>query len=92
MPDDYELKSQLMEHRAEVVGMWISEYNEEETMRLFKEEGRQEGVIVGENLFISLIKKLMELGRDNEIKRATDDEAYREKLYLEFGLKKSVTN
>ena len=49
-----------MEHRAEVVGMWISEYNEEETMQLFKEEGRQEGrqegVIVGENLFISLIK------------------------------------
>ena len=39
-----------------------------------------------------LIKNLMELGRDNEIKRATDDEIYREKLYLEFGIKNSVPN
>jgi hypothetical protein len=43
MPDDYELKDQLMAHRAEVVGMWISEYNEKETMQMFKEEGREEG-------------------------------------------------
>ena len=43
MPDDFELKEQLLAHKAEVIGMWINEYNEEETMQMFKEEGRQEG-------------------------------------------------
>ena len=43
MPDEFLIKDQLMEHKAEVVGMWISEYNEGETMQMFKEEGREEG-------------------------------------------------
>ena len=47
MPDGYELKAQIMEHRAEVQGMWINEYNEQETMQMFKEEGRQEGLQEG---------------------------------------------
>lgn len=48
MPNEYELKEQLLAHRAEVIGMWINEYNEEETMQMFKEEGKQEGIILGE--------------------------------------------
>ena len=32
-----------MAHRAEVKGMLLTEYNEAETMELFKEEGRAEG-------------------------------------------------
>ena len=43
MPDDFVIKPFLMAHRAEVKGMLLTEYNEAETMELFKEEGRTEG-------------------------------------------------
>ena len=43
MPDDYVIKPFLEAHRAEVKGMLLAEYNEAETMELFKEEGREEG-------------------------------------------------
>ena len=86
MPDDYELKEQLMAHRAEVVGMWINEYNEEETMQMIKEEGRQEG----ENLLAALINKLISLGRNDEISKVTNDPAFRDSLYVQFGLKKTL--
>ena len=102
MPDDYELKEQLLAHRAEVIGMWINEYNEEETMQMFKEEGKQEGIILGEqrgrqegrqeeaNLFSALIKKLTSLGKSEDIIKIADDSTFREKLYVQYGLKKTM--
>lgn len=75
-----------MAHKAEVVGMWINEYNEEETMQMFKEEGRQEG----ENLLATLINKLIFLGRNDEISKVTNDPAFRDSLYVQFGLKKNL--
>ena len=94
MPDGYELKEQLLAHRAEVVGMWINEYNEEETMQMFKEEGikigEQRGRQEGENLLAALINKLISLGRNEDITKVTTDQAFRENLYIQFGLKKSM--
>ena len=43
MPDDFLIKQFLLEHRAEVRGMLLAEYNEAETMELFRKEGREEG-------------------------------------------------
>ena len=43
MPEDYELKEFLKEHQSEVKNMCITEYDEAETMELFREEGREEG-------------------------------------------------
>ncbi len=43
MPDDFEIKGFLMEHLSEVKNMCLTEYNEAETMEMFKEEGREEG-------------------------------------------------
>ena len=43
MPQDFVIKPFLDAHRAEVRGMLLTEYNEAETMELFREEGRQEG-------------------------------------------------
>lgn len=94
MPDDYEIKGQLMAHKAEVVGMWINEYNEEETLQMVKEEGikigeqrdRQEA----DNLFAALIKKLTSLGKSEDIIKIADDSAFREKLYIQYGLKKNI--
>ena len=86
MPEDFELKDQLMAHKAEVVGMWIIEYNEEETMQMFKEEGRREG----ENLLATLINKLISLGRNEDISKVTSDAAFRDRLYIQYGLKNLV--
>lgn len=82
--------------------MWINEYNEEETMQMFKEEGKQEGIILGEqwgrqegrqeeaNLFSALIKKLTSLGKSEDIIKIADDSTFREKLYVQYGLKKTM--
>ena len=78
--------------------MWINEYNEEETMQMFKEEGikigeqrgRQEGRQEGENLLAALINKLISLGRNDEIFKAANDPAFRDSLYVQFGLKKTL--
>ena len=40
----------LLEHKAEVVDMCLTEYNEEETMEMFKEEARAEGREEGRQL------------------------------------------
>lgn len=42
MPEDFEIKEFLMEHISEVKHMCLTEYNEAETMEMFKEEGREE--------------------------------------------------
>ena len=43
MPEDFEIQEFLIGHRAEVKDLCITEYNEAETMKMFKEEGREEG-------------------------------------------------
>ena len=47
MPLDYEIKSFLTVHRAEVLGMLLTEYNEEEAMELFRRDGIEEGMEIG---------------------------------------------
>ena len=59
------------------------------------EQGYQEGfnesfnenIKIGENLFASLIIKLIEDGRRKDIDRAANDEEYRNSLYIEYHLK-----
>ncbi len=43
MPENFVIKPFLEAHRLEVKGMLLTEYNEAETMELFREEGRAEG-------------------------------------------------
>ena len=43
LPNDSLIKPFLLANKAEVTDMCITEYNEEYTMELFKEEGREEG-------------------------------------------------
>ena len=51
MPDDFELKKFLRAHKAEVKGMYLTEYDEEKERRLAREEaamiGREEGRVEG---------------------------------------------
>ena len=43
MPDTYMLKKFLVENRAEVKSMFLTEYNEEKVLEKEREEGRMEG-------------------------------------------------
>ena len=46
-----------------------------------------ENIKIGENLFASLIIKLIEDGRREDIERTANDEEYRHSLYVEYHLK-----
>ena len=47
MPDTYMLKKFLVENRAEVKSMFLTEYNEEKVLEKEREEGRMEGRMEG---------------------------------------------
>ena len=53
MPDDFLIKGFIVENRAEVMDMCLTEYNEAETMEMFKEEGE-------ENATVAHLKDIME--------------------------------
>lgn len=80
MPQDYLIRAFLLGNRAEVKDMCITEYNEAETMKMFREEGRREG----ENKFAKLVSLLISRGRTGDIQKASDSEEAREALYREF--------
>ena len=76
----------LRKNRAEVLGVSIFEYDEEEHMRLEREESRKEGFEEGEEGISDLYDKLFEFGRSEDVKRAVKDKKYRKKLLEEFHL------
>ena len=79
------LEDFLSKNRAEAIAMSIFEYDEEKHMKNEREEGREEG----ENRAVKLMQKLIEDGRDENLKRVLIDREYREQLYQEYGLQKS---
>ena len=80
MPMDYAIRMFLIGNRAEVKGMCITEYNEAETMKMFREEGREEG----EDKLGRLVSLLISKGRTGDIEKAATDKAVRANLYREF--------
>ncbi len=66
--------------------MCITEYNEAETMQMFKEEGREEGREEGEDKLGELIGQLLEAGRISDVQKAAADKEARAALYKEFGI------
>ena len=98
MPESFLIKRYLDANRVEVKKMLLTEYNETQTMELFKEEGREEGRIQGraegravgraegETKLGILINKLMAVGRIGDIEKAATDPISRDHLYAEFGM------
>lgn len=89
MPKDYILKPFLEIHKAEVKGMMLTEYDEAETMNMFKEEGRQEGMQQGVqqgvqqgtyNTLVALVKKNLLSIKDAANQAGISEEAFRKKM------------
>ena len=51
-----------------------------------KQEGRAEGRMEGENVFAGLIARLSSEKRYEDIDKASNDAAYRQKLFAEYGI------
>jgi hypothetical protein len=49
-------------------------------------KGKVEGKIEGKNQMALLVKKLLDQSRIEDVKRASEDEAYRAKLMKELGI------
>ena len=55
-------------------------------MEELRNEGFQQGKNQGVQQFASLTKKLLSLGRTNDLNRAIEDEQFRNKLFKEFAI------
>lgn len=83
-----------MKQKAEVVKVSIYEFDEEREMRLIREDereiGREEGIASGieegKKKILLLSKMLLDDNRIDDLKRATDDEAYLEELCREYSI------
>ncbi len=84
MPTDFELKSFLVAHRSEVLGMLLTEYNEAEVMELFKEDGRKEGRKEEADNINTLYTWLFDLGRDEDVRKAAKSPSVMEALFKEY--------
>ena len=50
-------------------------------------KGKAEGEIEGKNQMALLVKKLLDQGRIDDVKRVSEDEVYRDQLIKEFGIR-----
>jgi hypothetical protein len=86
MPETYLIKPWLEANREGVKRMLLTEYDEAKTMELFKEEGREQGFALGMARMARLMSKLFSQGRGADAERAANDEAYRNRLFEEYGI------
>ena len=74
----------LRKNRAEVIMLSIFEYDEEAHHKLLYEEGVEDGIEQGESRLNKLYSILIDLGRIDDLKRATQDKTYLVQLMHEL--------
>ncbi len=84
------LKEFLERNRAEVKKVSVYEYDAEKHIRMEREEaweeGREEGIALGEQRSNELARRLIKERRYDDLERAVNDEAYRRQLFMELGI------
>ena len=70
LPNDFEIKKFLLMHRAEVKGMFLTEYDEEKILAQERQEGIQEA---NERVVANMLKKALPLQLIKEITQLSDD-------------------
>lgn len=76
----------LRKHKAEVISMVLSSFNQE----AYEEDMYETGYKEGERRINTLYEKLLKEQRMDDMKRAVEDEAYRETLLKEYDLQKEL--
>ncbi len=80
----------LRKNRNEVVSMSIFEYNEKLHEQTLREEGREEGKVegieIGEDRMSKLYVILIKENRLDDLAKASEDKEYRKQLFEEFNL------
>ena len=78
------LKEFLVRYRAEMLGMFLEEFDAEKYERTIRDEGREEG---REDINM-LGAWLTESGRSNEFLKSLTDRALQKELFMEFELER----
>ena len=74
----------LRKNRAEAIKVSIYEYDEELHFRTLYEEGMEDGIEQGKGCINKLNSLLIDMGRIDDLKRATQDKSYQEQLMIEL--------
>ena len=88
-----EVKDYILSQKGEVIDMLLTEYDEEETLKVVAEDARAEGqrkgeaigVAKGEDRLASLVSAMVQSGADQEsILKASTDPEYRKEMYARY--------
>ena len=82
---DGEVKNYILSQKGEVIDMLLTEYDEEETLKVVAEDARAEGQRKGEDRLASLVSAMVQSGADQEaILKASTDPEYRKEMYARY--------
>ena len=90
---DGEVKNYILSQKGEVIDMLLTEYDEEETLKVVAEDARTEGqrkgeaigMAKGEDRLASLVSAMVQDGADQEaILKASTDPEYRKEMYTRY--------
>ena len=88
-----EVKDYILSQKGEVIDMLLTEYDEEETLKVVAEDARAEGqrkgeaigMAKGEDRLAALVSAMVQSGADQEsILKASTDPAYRKEMYYQY--------
>ena len=80
-----EVKNYILSQKGEVIDMLLTEYNEEETLKVVAEDARAEGEAIGEDRLASLVSSMVQSDADQEsILKASTDPEYRKEMYARY--------
>ena len=88
-----EVKNYILSQKGEVIDMLLTEYDEEETLKVVAEDARAEGqrkgeaigMAKGEDRLAALVSAMVQSGADQEsILKASTDPAYRKEMYYKY--------
>ncbi len=98
------LRDFLLGQKAEVVKMSIYEYDQERELKLIREDerelrreegmekGMQKGIKQGREEVVLLNKYLLADNRIDDLRKATEDAAYRKALCEEYGIEQKIND
>ena len=84
-----EVKDYILSQKGEVIDMLLTEYDEEETLKVVAEDARAEGEAIGmakgEDRLASLVSAMVQSGADQEaILKASTNPEYRKEMYARY--------